>query len=43
MKEDKIIYEPPKIITYSEENILEELGSPQACSPYTPGCGVMPN
>jgi len=27
-------YEPPRIITYSSDDILEELGPAQACSPF---------
>jgi hypothetical protein len=40
--EKKIIlkYEPPKIITYSEDDILEEMGPAQACSPSP--CPVAP-
>ena len=26
-------YEPPKIITYTSDEILEEIGPAQACSP----------
>ncbi len=26
-------YEPPRIITYTEEQILEQVGPAQACSP----------
>jgi len=26
-------YEPPKIITYTEKEILEQIGPAQACSP----------
>lgn len=41
MKEDKpSTYETPKIITYSEDDILEELGPAQACSPSP--CPVTP-
>lgn len=29
-------YEPPRIITYTEEDILEQIGPAQACSP-SPG------
>ncbi|MBC2717231.1 MAG: hypothetical protein HF978_18145 [Desulfobacteraceae bacterium] len=35
------IYEPPKIITYTSEEILEEIGPAHACSPFDPGCGVL--
>jgi len=33
-KEDKanIIYEPPKVITYSADDLLEEIGPAKACS-----------
>jgi hypothetical protein len=27
-------YEPPRIITYTSDDILEELGPAQACSPF---------
>jgi len=30
---DVIEYERPEILTYSEDDILEELGPAQACSP----------
>jgi hypothetical protein len=33
-------YEPPRIITYSSDDILEELGPAQACSPSP--CPVTP-
>ena len=26
-------YEPPRIVTYTEEEILEQIGPAQACSP----------
>ncbi|MCP4104510.1 MAG: hypothetical protein GY749_03080 [Desulfobacteraceae bacterium] len=37
-EETKILpkYEPPRIITYTEEEILEQVGPAQACSP-SPG------
>jgi hypothetical protein len=28
-------YVPPKIITYTSEQILEEIGPAQACSPFS--------
>ncbi len=31
----KPILESPKVITYSGDNILEELGPAHACSPYS--------
>ena len=31
-KEGIIVYETPKIITYSKEDILEEMGPAQACA-----------
>ncbi|NIM90834.1 MAG: hypothetical protein GTO17_07790 [Candidatus Aminicenantes bacterium] len=34
MAEKKSKYEPPRIITYSADDILEELGPAQACSPF---------
>jgi hypothetical protein len=41
MKKEIIsIYEPPKIITYSEDDILDEIGPAQACSPSP--CPVTP-
>jgi len=39
-KEGAFIYETPKIITYSQEDILEEMGPAQACSPSP--CPVTP-
>ena len=33
-------YEPPKIITYTSKEILEEIGPAQAC--VTPLCPVLP-
>ncbi len=35
MAEKKPKYEPPRIITYSADDILEELGPAQACSPFS--------
>lgn len=32
-KKDIIEYEVPEVVTYSEDDILEELGPAQACSP----------
>jgi hypothetical protein len=32
-------YEPPKIATYTSEEILEQIGPAQACSP-SPGCPI---
>jgi len=41
MFENKIsVYETPKIITYSKEDILEEMGPAQACAPSP--CPVTP-
>jgi hypothetical protein len=34
-------YETPKIITYTSEEILEEIGPANACSPFDTGCGVL--
>ena len=33
MEEEKLTYEPPKLITYSNDDILEEVGPAQACAP----------
>ena len=33
MKEKKSVYEAPKVITYSEDEIIELLGPAQTCSP----------
>ena len=30
--EEKISYEPPKLITYSNDDILDEVGPAQACA-----------
>lgn len=35
MAEKRRKYEPPRIITYSADDILEELGPAQACSPFS--------
>jgi hypothetical protein len=44
MKEEKeegiSLYETPKIITFSNDDILEEIGPAQACSPSP--CPVTP-
>jgi len=32
-KKDELIYEPPEMITYSNDDILEEVGPAQACAP----------
>ena len=37
MAEKKRKYIPPRIITYSADDILEELGPAQACSPFSGG------
>ena len=34
MKKQKQKYESPRILTYSSDDILKELGPAQACSPY---------
>jgi hypothetical protein len=34
------VYETPKIITYSQEDILKEMGPAQACAPSP--CPVTP-
>jgi hypothetical protein len=36
MKKEKKVYETPKVITYSEDEILELIGPAQTCSPYNP-------
>jgi len=33
MKDQKTTYEAPKVITYSEDEIIELLGPAQTCSP----------
>ena len=33
-------YEPPKIVTYSGEDLLEELGPAQACTGFS--CPIAP-
>ncbi len=33
MKEKELVYEAPKVITYSEDEIIELLGPAQTCSP----------
>jgi hypothetical protein len=40
-KKDALTYEPPKLITYSNDDILEEVGPAQACS-ASPTCVVSP-
>jgi len=35
-----LMYESPRIITYSKEDILEEMGPAQACAPSP--CPVTP-
>jgi hypothetical protein len=32
-------YIPPKIVTYTSEEIVEQIGPAQACSPYSCGAG----
>jgi hypothetical protein len=37
MKEEKLVYEAPKVISYSEDEIIDQLGPAQTCSPsYCP-------
>ncbi|OGL41726.1 MAG: hypothetical protein A2043_06135 [Candidatus Schekmanbacteria bacterium GWA2_38_9] len=36
-------YIPPEVITYSSDEILEELGTVQACNSYDSSCGVLYN
>jgi hypothetical protein len=33
-KEGREPYKPPKIIVYTEEDLLEEIGPAQTCSPF---------
>jgi len=33
-EKEKKPYDPPKIVVYTEEDLLEELGPAQACSPF---------
>ena len=40
---EKPSYIPPLVITYSGDEILEELGTVQACVTYDPTCGVLYN
>lgn len=35
-----VCYEPPRIITYSGEDLLEELGPAQACTGFS--CPIAP-
>lgn len=39
-KKEKLKYVPPKIVTYTSEEILEQIGPAMACSP-TP-CATSP-
>ena len=34
-KKGKAKFEPPKVITYSGDDILDELGPAHACSPFS--------
>ena len=34
-KEKKAKFEPPKVITYSGDDILDELGPAHACNPFS--------
>jgi len=36
----KQVYTPPKIVTYTEKEILEQIGPAQACSPQP--CSINP-
>jgi hypothetical protein len=36
----KKVYTPPKIVTYTEKEILEQIGPAQACSPQP--CSLNP-
>lgn len=40
MEKENFVYELPEMITYSKENILDEIGPIQACAPSP--CPVMP-
>lgn len=31
-------YVPPRLVTYTSERILTEIGVAQACSPFNPSC-----
>ena len=39
-KKERPIYEKPKVITYSGDELLKELGPAQACTPFE--CPVAP-
>lgn len=39
MKKEKLEYEAPKVITYSEDEIIDQIGPAQTCSPFDQGCG----
>lgn len=41
--EEKPDYMPPRIVTYSREELLAEIGPAQACSPYGTKNGPQPN
>ena len=32
LKRQKLIYEPPRVVTFSEDDILEEIGPAHACA-----------
>ena len=36
MEERKPTYEAPKVVTYSEDEIMEQLGPAQTCASFTP-------
>lgn len=38
-KKKYLRYESPKITTYTQEDILEQIGPAQACSPNPQACG----
>jgi len=36
MEEKKPTYEAPKVVTYSEDEIMEQLGPAQTCASFAP-------
>ena len=40
VRDPQPVYEPPRIITYTSEEILEQIGPAMACSPSP--CAVAP-
>jgi len=37
MEKEKLEYEAPKVISYSEDEIIEQIGPAQTCSPTPAG------